>query len=335
MKKYLLLLVLFAIYFITPGGSAYASDYKKLLSEAMESIAVTKGDSNIGVLTNANYVTLAGKTTEQYVDQISETTGCTIGKRNLLFVNKRPQNELITCLINRTTRKVVVIRFDGAQSSKGSLSLLEKDLNNSEFYSKAKKGISGKDAFSIVTIISAWLNDAPQELIRSGEYHGHICPGLLYGYALVKEYVRQYPLGKSEKYYYYASPNRCKDDAVGMMLGLTPGNKNFIAKKLEKDPIHSANPDKRALGILVKWSTKEKKGIGSIMTLAWKGIKTISGADLDLKPNEKIPVANTLLKNIDILRHYVNFEKEFVVDSILKERLSLAGYNPYEVLKVQ
>ena len=99
-----------------------------------------------------------------------------------------------------------------------------------------------------------------------------------------------------------------------MMLGLTPGNKNFIAKKLEKDPIHSANPDKRALGILVKWSTKEKKGIGSIMTLAWKGIKTISGADLDLKPNEKIPVANTLLKNIDILRHYVNFEKEFVVD---------------------
>lgn len=313
------------------SGIAAISDVTPLINDAMELLELEKDSEDLGVLTNAHYVLLDGQTTEKYVYAIEKLTSCSVGKGNLLFFNERPKNALIIVLAHRTTRQCVVIRYDGIRGKFNTLSLKKSNIQDSDFFYNASSGASGKETFHIATILTAWFNGAPFDFLQSAELHGHVCPGIIFGYFTAKSIAAKYPLRGREKYIFIASPNECKDDAIQVILGLTPGKKNLIVKPVNKVKIKKPTGT-IITGILIKWSENDNKGSGVVLGIDIDAVKAIVEVDQHMPRNLKVLAVGKLLKHLPDFLSFFSAVREFPVTKDLKEKLIDAGTNPYVVL---
>ncbi len=315
------------------NGGATLSPLPALIQDAMKVLALEKGAEDLGVLTNARYVRLDGKTTERYISDIEMLTGTSMGKRNLLFFNERPKDSLLIVVAHRKKMQCVVIRFDGTQGETKFLSLKDSDLRDPDFFWNASPGASGKETFNIVSIISAWFAGAPYEFMHCVELHGHICPGIFFGYFTSKGILAKYPLLRGEKYILIASPNECKDDAFQVLLGLTPGKQNLIVKPVDKRLI-TLKAGHYATGILIKWSESKQSGLGVALSIDFDAIKAAitMGFGQHSPRNEKLLAARKLTEHLSEYADFFSVEKEFAVTKELKNELMRAGTNPYVLL---
>ncbi len=322
---------IFVLLLLPVNGISQVSGITPFVQDAMKMLALEKGAEDLGMLTNARYVRLDGKTTEQYVYDIETLTGCSIGKGNLLFFNERPDEALLIVLAHRKTMQCVVIRYDGIKGKVNALSLKESDIRDPDFFWNATPGASGKETFHIASILSAWFAGAPYDFLQCAELHGHVCPGIIFGYFTAKGIAAKYPLRPGEKYIFIASPNECKDDAVQVVLGLTPGKKNLIVKPVNKGQIKKA-ADKIITGILIKWSDNENKGLGVVLAVDLAAVKAVTEVDQQMPRNLKLLAVRRLFGRLPDYLDFFSVEKEFPVTRELKEKLVRAGTNPYVVL---
>ena len=77
----------------------------------------------------------------------------------------------------------------------------------------------------------------PDDLKRCIEFHGHICPGLIYGYRVAKEAMKLMNIGHSvdEEVVAICENNSCAVDALQVMLGTVAGKGNLIIKNFGKN----------------------------------------------------------------------------------------------------
>ena len=77
----------------------------------------------------------------------------------------------------------------------------------------------------------------PDDLRRCIDFHGHLCPGLVYGYLVAREAVRLLALVRSEDEEVVAFPENdsCAVDALQVMLGTTAGKGNLIFRDYGKN----------------------------------------------------------------------------------------------------
>jgi formylmethanofuran dehydrogenase subunit E len=90
----------------------------------------------------------------------------------------------------------------------------------------------------------------PEDLKRCIAFHGHLCPGLVYGYLVAKEAVRLLGLRRSqdEEVVAISENDTCAVDALQVLLGTTTGKGNLILKDYGKNVFTVLNrSDKRAL----------------------------------------------------------------------------------------
>lgn len=315
-----------------PGyGFSQDAGIVPFVRDAMKMLALEQGSEDLAVLTNARYVRLGDKTTEQYVDTIGELTGCTIGKGNLLFFNERPKDALLVVLANRKTMLSVVIRYDGIQGRSTVLSLKDSDIQNPEFFLNATPGASGKEAFHVVTILSAWFAGVPYEFLQCAELHGHVCPGVILGYFTAKGIDRRYPLLPGEQYVFIASPNECKDDAVQIVLGLTPGKRNLIVKPVDMKQVNKS-ATRMITGIVIKWSESKGTGLGVVVGVDLDAVGAVTEIGQDKPRNLKVLAVRRLLARVSDFPDFFSVEKEFPVTREMKDQLVNAGTNPYVLL---
>jgi len=80
-------------------------------------------------------------------------------------------------------------------------------------------------------------NDMPDDLKRCVEFHGHICPGLIYGYRVAKEAMRLMNLGRAtdEEVVAVCENDSCAVDALQVLLGTALGKGNLIIKDYGKN----------------------------------------------------------------------------------------------------
>ena len=314
-------------------GSCADSELSQLISKSLGALNVEKGSADLGVLTNANYVRLFGKTTEKYVDEIAAATGCSIGKGNLLFLNVRPKNSLLIALGNKKTFQSIIIRYDGTKAKSSPLSLKAEDLEKPDYFWDAMQGASGKQTFHLVTILGAWMTEAPYDFLKTVELHGHICPGIFFGYITAKGVEQKLPLKHGEQYIYIGSPNECKDDAMQVLLGVTAGKRTMFIKKLSEGQIIET-PGRVVTGVVIKWSKMDGEGTGLVTSIDLDAIKIITDVGKEKSPNQKMLASRKLLGWLSETEMFFRVEKEFHVDKKLKEQLISAGVNPYERLKM-
>jgi formylmethanofuran dehydrogenase subunit E len=77
----------------------------------------------------------------------------------------------------------------------------------------------------------------PQDLIKCIDFHGHICPGLVYGYMVAKEAICLLELKRSgdEEIIAICENDSCAVDALQVLLGTTIGKGNLIFKNYGKN----------------------------------------------------------------------------------------------------
>jgi formylmethanofuran dehydrogenase subunit E len=79
------------------------------------------------------------------------------------------------------------------------------------------------------------------------EFHGHICPGLIYGYRVAKEAMKLMNIGRSvdEEVVAICENDSCAVDALQVMLGTLAGKGNLIIKNFGKNAYTVLSRSKR------------------------------------------------------------------------------------------
>jgi len=77
----------------------------------------------------------------------------------------------------------------------------------------------------------------PDDLKRCVEFHGHICPGLIYGYRVANEAIRLMSLKRAvdEEVVAVCENDSCAVDALQVLLGTVAGKGNLIIKNFGKN----------------------------------------------------------------------------------------------------
>jgi len=141
-------------------------------------------------------------------------------------------------------------------------------------------------------------------------------------------------------------PPWCKDDAVQILLDLTPGKRSLFVKQLtadQKKAVSGEKPTDNIAGILVIWNNKANKGKAVALRYDWGKACQVSGVkkkDFKPKGGKKNPVFWTtrvkgnwgLMPYLDKPADFVKVVKEVEVSPQMYTKMTTAGVNPYEII---
>ena len=91
--------------------------------------------------------------------------------------------------------------------------------------------------------------EIPEDLKKCIEFHGHLCPGLVYGYLVAKEAKNLLKINRSrdEEVVAICENDSCAVDALQILLGTSTGKGNLIIKDYGKNAYTILNrKDKKA-----------------------------------------------------------------------------------------
>ncbi len=96
----------------------------------------------------------------------------------------------------------------------------------------------------------------PEDLEACVHFHGHLCPGLVYGYIVAKAAIERMVLNHSEdeEVVVIAENDSCAIDALQVLLGATAGKGNLILKDYGKN---AYTVFKRSTGQALRFSRKQ------------------------------------------------------------------------------
>ncbi len=79
--------------------------------------------------------------------------------------------------------------------------------------------------------------ELPEDLKKCVDFHGHLCPGLVYGYLVAKEAINLLELKRSrdEEVVAISENDSCVVDALQILLGTSIGKGNLILKDYGKN----------------------------------------------------------------------------------------------------
>jgi formylmethanofuran dehydrogenase subunit E len=77
----------------------------------------------------------------------------------------------------------------------------------------------------------------PEDLEKCIEFHGHLCPGLVYGYLVAKEAIKllEFRRSRDEEVVAVSENDSCAVDALQIVLGTSTGKGNLILKDYGKN----------------------------------------------------------------------------------------------------
>ncbi len=318
-------------------AAADSIDITDAVQDAMATLEVTNETPGICVLTDAGYVKVDGNTTQGCIATLRKETGCSIGDGNLLTIHRSVNKPLWFVIFDNATKDCVYAVYKNGAFTATEINIAEENVTTSDGWNMAKNAL-GSDAFTITCIANAWGYGAPYDLLKCAELHNHLCPGLTSGY-LIAEYIREkYPLGTGESYTWIGCPNWCKEDAIQVLLDLTPGKTSLISKQRSGELFAKEKP---LAGILIIWNDTTKSGSGVAFQYDWGKMCNLSDTNLsDFKPpggktnplfwTTRIKGSLGFIPYIDQLETFVSLASdEFTVTSEQLNRVKEAGVDPY------
>ncbi|MEA1865377.1 MAG: FmdE family protein [Euryarchaeota archaeon] len=312
-------------------------DISGALQDAMATLGVSRGSSSLCVLTDAGYAIVDGNTTECCIGTIERDTGCSISDGNLLPIHRSVDKPLWFAIFDNETKDCVYAVYKNGAFATTEVNIAEENVTTGDGWNATKKAL-GSDAFTIAGVANSWGYGAPNDLLKCAELHNHICPGLSSGY-LIAGYIREnYPLGTGESYTWVGCPNWCKEDAIQVLLDLTPGKGSMIVKQRSGELFVKEKP---LAGILIVWNSTAESGRGVAFQYDWGTACNLSGINSgDFKPpggkvnplfwTTRIKGSLGLLPYLNQPEMFVSpISDEFNVTSEQLDRVKMAGVDPY------
>ncbi len=330
-KVWIWKLMVLCVLFLASNGLSSSVQLKKGLKDAMLDLKLKREQAGFAVLTNAGYVAPRGLPTHWAVDVIQEVTGATLGKGNLLFFHKPMDCPLKVALMKREDGQMICLTFDGEVLARVKVNISPNGFLSDDKWTEIENAL-GTDAFSLVSILWGWALEAPWGLLKAAEFHNHLCPGLVAGYFLVDFIRKRYWSSGGESFAFIACPPWCKDDAIQILLDLTPGKKSFYVVELSEAQRRSLI-DPNVAGILLISDKERRRGKAVILKFDWQKAYDLVG----LRPGSK-SIADRLRLMKGLLAHLsdppemVSVIKEVELSGDVLKELIEAGVNPYERL---
>ncbi|RCV63981.1 Protein containing a metal-binding domain shared with formylmethanofuran dehydrogenase subunit E [Methanophagales archaeon] len=318
---------------------------------AKEELPFVMDDPNILAMTDSGYAIVGGKvggtTTEECIDSVIASSGCTLGNGNLLLVHRSKEKPLWFAFFNKSSGECVYLEVDSSVFDMTAADVTE--LLDDEVFTKIAKvnigadelfanpeswpKVFGGNEFTIVTFANVWADDAPYEFMKAAEFHNHICPGLTSGYMIIEYLDENLPLQGNQNYEIIACPPWCKDDAFQVIFDKTVG-KRFVAMHLTEEDEEQL-PDNVA-GIYIRWDGATNTGDGLVLAFNWT--KASEASDIpdsfkDYRSIRKLKMDLEMMNYLGQPETFVTVVKEFDINSEAElMELKYAGNNPYEVL---
>ena len=227
---------------------------------------------DLACLTNAGWTRYNGRSTRPLYDVLASAAGTTLGKSNLLSVHTSVDTPLWFVFAHKRSSGELIatdVRIDGADVK--AIEPVNIRIKKHQSFEPFKK-VFGERAFSVVTLLNAWADGTPDEILHAAAFHDHYCVGVASGHFTV-EYVRKHlPLGKGQRYTYVGSPGYCQDDFIVNALNLTPGKGNYVTMKYPWYRPWKASGQSYAnlSGIVIRYCNKQKAGSASVLQFDWR-----------------------------------------------------------------
>lgn len=300
------------------------------VEDAMSRLDVNRGSKNICALTDAGYVISNNETTEKYVGTIESLTGCSIGNSNLYFFHRKTTYPLMIVLFDKEDYRAVMIKHDGGTTHiEGPVDISFKRLGNKQAWEMIQDSF-GADTFTIATFAHHWAAGAPYDFMKCAEFHNHLCPGVTSGY-FISGYINKQLIKEETECTYISCPPWCKDDAIQILMDLTPGKHSFYVKQLS-DGQKNELKDSSVAGIALISSGEHDSITAHILSFDWdKARKYAHSSDYnDIQAT--IRTITGLIPYYEKPELFVQVLKTVTITEAQAQRLSLAGVNPYAEL---
>lgn len=144
----------------------------------------------------------------------------------------------------------------------------------------------------------------PVDLKRCVDFHGHICPGLIYGYLVAKEAMKLMKLKRSvdEEVVAICENDSCGIDALQIVLGTAAGKGNLIIKDYGKNAFTILSRSTKqayrfSRNMRYEYKGKNKKlfdrleaavSAGTATDEDWKNLRRLKIDDLLARPFDEI-----------------------------------------------
>jgi len=320
--------------------------------KARQDLGVEKGDEKLLALTNAGYGTLNGNSTEAFLDILSNVTACTMGTRSLLMVHTPDTDPLWCALYRKDNGDVIFLKWTGEEFAKKTCNVAPENILKLETWKKTSDEIIGKYLFSIVSICNSWTAGVSWPMLKSAEFHNHICPGLNAGY-IASEYLKaKHPLRKNEKYVFICSPTNCPIDALQILCDSTAGKALTFSNAMDKENVAKYSGDLWFKGcpipplvtIAMRVNKKGNSCEGVVLGLDWKGLLKDAGLSAQEfspkggKSNPMYFISRTKLSlhmatmPMSKKMAHVKELRTFFGQSSLVQMLSKDGADPYTII---
>lgn len=283
------------------------------------------------VLTNAGFAVIDGDTTEACLDGLSEATGCTLGRGNLLAVHSAREKPLWFLFFDKVSGKAVYCEPDPLFPSTQPFKRLASEnigknrllADPGSWNAKVRAKVFGGNEFSIVTIANVVAEGVPFDFVQAVLFHDHLCPGVTSGYLIANYLSSHLPLrSPAERYYIIALPPWCKDDALQVLLNTTPGKSGLAVIPMNDADKETLIPEAKNLaGIYIRWDGKSKTGDGLVLGFDFDKAAAMSGNDM----NKGFPWESRLKLDLWFSR-YLDQPDLFV--SVIKQFTLAVGEEP-------
>lgn len=308
------------------SGYAFAQPFRAIVSQALQTLKVSKGDPGLLILTNAPYVKVNGTNALAWLNQAQEITGCTVGRGNLLFFQRPQSHPLRLMLFSKKDGHAIIFSREKNKWESDNLNIDPATISQTTFWEKTDTCHAGQDMFTLAAMANVWAKDGPYDFLKSAELHNHICPGLTSGYLMAHYIINHFPLRKGERYTVVACPVWCKEDAMQVILDCTPGKRGLIVKQLsddQKKQIAIADP----AGMVLIWDDKHKRGRGAALSFSFAPLRALSPKD-----TPKAAMVLSAIKYLGQPDRFVSTAAEFELDENRYAAIVQAGNNPWEVV---
>lgn len=206
------------------------------------------------------------------------------GEKTGIFASRSPRrpNHLGITTVRLTGREGNLLRVEGADALDGS-PVVDIKYCDTSIFEQHDIHDSIRAASPRTDIIRNILdNDTRALLLKAGQLHGHICPGLALG-VMSATRVMQHLLASGEdirEYTLFVEMQNCPVDGVLFITGCTPGTHRFEMSESDNGCFYIKNKTGKGWKVTLRESNREymKQYLPENLTPATRGLATL---DLD------------------------------------------------------
>ncbi len=319
--------------------------WMQALDTALKSIDALQGSQDLAVITNAGAGELNGNDTLAYLDLIADTTGRSRGSKALLTIQTPVMETLWVGLFNRANSKLAFVK---QVKDKPEIQIVDAFYDNiiqPAAWKQAQSGLLGSRTFSVISIALVWQAGAPWRLLRAGELHNHICPGLSAGYILSEYVLKHRPLPEGQQYVFVGAPPFCANDTFQTIFDATMGKKGSFSMITDKKQLDKKYGTTFKSGqFVLRLDKKNKTCDGVLLEVSDEAVTITTGVTLKEmfpKGGKKNPLFHiTRLKRavklaktpLDIKLDFVKELDSFSGDIKVAQAIMGGDFDPYSFL---